>query len=116
MPPIEAFLIAAIPWLLLWRHLPGVGEAAWAALGAELPHGLCALLDSADPEGPGLEWPFAVPAWVSMPGKEGHVACRQPCWAVTPSPLEQQSPHPWSPALVPPAPHGTRSPWFSAAS
>lgn len=34
----------------------------------------------------------------------------------TPSPLEQLSPHPWSPALVVPAPHGTRSPWFSAAS
>lgn len=37
----------------------------------------------------------------------------------TPSPLEQQSPHPWSPALVVPAPvrcpHGTWSPWIPGA-
>lgn len=80
MPPGEAVLIATVPRLPLWRHLPGVGEAAWAALGAELPHGLWTLLGSADPEGSGLDWPYAVPAWVSMPGREGRAVCRQPWW------------------------------------
>jgi len=76
MPPGEAVLAPAVPWLLLWRHLPRMGEAARAALGAELPHRPWALVGSADPEGPGLGRPRAVPAWVSMPSREGPVACR----------------------------------------
>lgn len=125
MPPGEAVLIATIPWLLLPRHLPGVGEAAWAALGAELPHGPWALQTlrawgwtSCTLSLPGSPCPAGKDLWFadSAVGTGLGQALRGDGALGTPSALEQLAPHPWRPPLVVSAAVSTWSPWFPAVS
>lgn len=130
-PPSEAVLIAAIPGLLLWRHLPGWERlhGQLSVLSSPMGCGLCWALQTLEAQG----WTSQAPSLPGSPclaGKDlrfadtpvgtglGQALCGDGALG-TFSPLEQQSPRPWSPALVVPASvrcsQGTQSLWIPAA-